>query len=200
MFEKVLTAFIPLFFAIDAIGILPIYMAMTKEVFVDKRRSIVNQAAVTAFLISLVFMYLGKGIFRFLGITIPDFRIAGGILLLIFAITDLLFSDKGQARKNPEETMGVVPIGMPLIIGPGVLTTLLLSVGNNGYNATLIALILNIFIVWIAFNYSGQVIRIITEAGATAVGKVFSLLLAAIAVMMIRLGVTEIMSIARSAQ
>ena len=195
MLSKIFTAFIPLFFAIDVIGILPVYVSMTRDVFVDKRQRIVNQAAITAFMISFGFMYLGKGIFRFLGITIPDFKIAGGILLLIFAINDLLFAQRSRRRGDSVDTMGVVPIGMPLIIGPAVLTTLLLSVGTNGYNATIIALILNILIVWIIFKYSNLVIKTVGEAGATAIGKVFSLLLAAIAVEMIRLGVTEIVAL-----
>jgi multiple antibiotic resistance protein len=192
MLGKIFTAFIPLFFALDVVGILPVFVGMTRDIYIDKRQRIVNQAAITAFMISFGFIYLGKGIFKFLGITIADFKIAGGILLLIFSINDLLFAQRSRRRGNSEETMGVVPIGMPLIIGPAVLTTLLLSVGNNGYNATLIALILNILIVWAVFRHSEFVIKSIGEAGATAIGKVFSLLLAAIAVEMIRLGITDI--------
>jgi multiple antibiotic resistance protein len=193
MLNKILTAFIPLFFAMDVIGILPVFVAMTKDVYVDKRQRIVNQAALTAFMISFGFIYLGNGIFHFLGITIPDFQIAGGILLLIFSINDLLFAQRSRRKSGSEETMGVVPIGMPLIIGPAVLTFLLLSVGSNGYNATLIALVFNILIVWLTFKYSDFAIKAIGDAGATAVGKVFSLLLAAIAVEMIRLGLTFIL-------
>lgn len=192
MLDKIITAFIPLFFAMDVIGILPVFTSMTQDIFIDKRQRIVNQAAITAFMISFSFIYFGKGTFKYLGITIPDFKIAGGLLLLIFSINDLLFAQRSRRRGSSVDTMGVVPIGMPLIIGPAVLTTLLLSVGSNGYNATIIALILNIFIVWIVFLHSEKVIKIIGDAGATAVGKVFSLLLAAIAVEMIRLGVTEI--------
>jgi multiple antibiotic resistance protein len=194
MLGKIFTAFIPLFFAMDVIGILPVYVGMTREIYIDKRQRIINQAAITAFMISFGFIYLGKGIFKFLGVTIPDFKIAGGILLLIFSINDLLFAQRSRRRGNSEETMGVVPIGMPLIIGPAVLTTLLLSVGSNGYNATLIALIINILIVWFVFRHSELFIKAIGEAGATAIGKVFSLLLAAIAVEMIRLGVTDIVA------
>ena len=167
---------------------------MTKDVFVDKRRVIVHQATITSVIISVVFIYLGKEIFRFLGITITDFKISGGILLLVLSISELLFSDNMQRKVHSDENMGVVPIGMPLIIGPGVLTTLLLSVGNNGYNATLLALFANIAIVWLCFTFSDQILRLIREAGAIAVGKVFSLLLAAIAVMMIRVGIFEIIS------
>lgn len=164
---------------------------MTKNIYTDKKRRIINQAAITSVLISVSFIFFGRGIFRFLGITIADFRISGGILLLILSINDLLFSD-GSRRDTTGDSIGIVPIGMPLIIGPGVLTTLLLSVGSNGYNATLIALFLNVALVWLCFIFSDQILKVIREPGATAVGKVFSLLLAAIAVMMIRVGVFEI--------
>jgi multiple antibiotic resistance protein len=191
---KFLTAFIPLFFAIDAIGILPLFMSMTKNILIDKKKVIIRQATLTSLIISVVFIYLGKGIFHFLGITIPDFKIAGGILLLVLSIIDLLFSEQQQRRtaSSSDELLGVVPIGMPLIIGPGVLTTLLLNVDNIGYNATLLALVANIAIVWFCFTYSESILKVIRVAGAIAVGKVFSLLLAAIAVMMIRIGLFEI--------
>lgn len=193
-----LTAFIPLFFAIDAIGILPVFMSMTGDVFIDKKRQIVNQAVVTAFFISFAFMYLGKGVFHFLGIGIADFKIAGGILLLVISTYDLVVARENRNKSNGNtkqmETIGIVPIGMPLIVGPAVLTTLLLLTGQTGYTATTLALIANIFIVWLVFYYSDHIIKVIRHAGAIAIGKVFSLLLAAIAIKMIRLGATEIMT------
>ncbi len=193
---KFLTAFIPLFFAIDAVGILPVFLSMTSDVFIDKRRTIVNQAVITAFFISFAFMYLGKGIFHFLGISISDFKIAGGILLLVISTYDLVTTRENRVRNtsgvDQTETIGIVPIGMPLIVGPAVLTTLLLLTGTSGYTATTTALVVNIFIVWLVFWYSDHIIKIIRRAGAIALGKVFALLLAAIAIKMIRLGATEI--------
>ncbi|MBK9295015.1 MAG: MarC family protein [Oligoflexia bacterium] len=197
--EQFLNAFIPLFFAFDAIGILPVFMSITQDLFIDKKRLILHQAVLTAFFLSLVFIYLGKGIFHFLGITVADFRIAGGILLLVIATYDLIVTRQARAKNNTavtegveEEThVGIVPIGMPLIVGPAVLTTLLLSTGQNGYTATTAALLANIFIVWVVFYYSDKIIKVIRKAGAIAVGKVFSLLLAAIAVKMIRIGILE---------
>jgi multiple antibiotic resistance protein len=189
--DKIFAAFIPLFFAFSAIGILPVYISMTQGVHVEKRREIVNQAGITALAISIGFMALGKFIFQFLGITMADFKVAGGVLLLLFSINDLLF----QMRRGDtgSETMGVVPIGMPLIIGPGVLTTLLLSMGNNGNTATVIALVMNIAIVWFVFWFSDQVIALIGKAGAIAMGKIFALFMAAIGVMMIRVGLMELL-------
>ena len=192
MLESFILAFIPLFFAIDPIGVLPVFASMTKKVFIEKRLRIINQAVVTGFVISVLFILTGKFIFKFLGITISDFKIAGGILLLIIAINDLLFSEQTRRPTMAEETMGVVPIGMPLIIGPAVLTTLLLAVGSQGYGPTFLALVANLFIIWIVFRFSDFLMGLIGEAGATAFAKVFALLLTAIGVMMVRIGMTEV--------
>lgn len=193
-----LTAFIPLFFAIDAVGILPAFMNMTQDLYVEKKRLVLNQAVFTAFFLSIAFIFLGKGIFHFLGITISDFKIAGGVVLLVISTYELVISRESRAKNNgmsakgQETTIGIVPLGMPLIIGPAVLTTLLLSTGQSGYLATVLALIANVIIVWLVFYFSDQILKVIKRAGAVAIGKIFSLLLAAIAIKMIRLGMTEV--------
>ena len=191
--EMFLKAFMPLFFAIDAIGILPAFMSVTGDISVMQRRKVVNQAAVTAFGISVFFIFFGQAIFKLLGITVYDFKVAGGILLLIFSIHDLLFDQGNRRKAGSEDTIGIVPIGTPLIIGPGALTTLLLLVDTTGYTWTMMSLTLNVAIVWVVFFFSDRVIKIITKPGAIAIGKVFALFLAAIAVMLIRSGIEQIL-------
>jgi multiple antibiotic resistance protein len=192
-FQFFLKAFIPIFFAIDAIGIVPLFLAHTDTMMVDTRNRVVNLAALTALAVGVVFLFVGKELFKFLGIQIYDFKIAGGLLLLIFSVQDLLFSDPSKRRTAGDDpNIGVVPIGLPLIVGPGVLTSLLLSVDINGYTPTLAAFIVNIIIVWITFRYATKIISITGRGGAIAVGKVFSLLLGAIAVAMIRSGILGI--------
>ncbi len=188
--ETFLAAFMPLFFAIDAIGILPAFLSVTGDASLIQRRRVVNQAVFTAFGISIFFVFFGQIIFKQLGISVNDFKVAGGLLLLILAVHDLLF-DQGERRKGGGDTIGIVPIGTPLIIGPGALTTLLLIVDTAGYTWTMTSLILNIAIVWVLFYNSDKAIKIITKPGAIAVGKVFSLFLAAIGVMLIRSGIQQ---------
>lgn len=195
MFETFLIAFIPLFFALDAPGILPSFISLTSDISTMRRRVIVNQATITGLLISLFFIYGGKLIFKQLGITVSDFKIAGGLLLLIFSIQDLLFSGNGRKAAGSDEHIGIVPVGTPLIIGPAALTTLLLVVDKVGYTVTIMALALNLFIVWIVFYFSDQIISIIRKPGAIAIGKVFQLFLAAIGIMMIRSGITELLNL-----
>lgn len=151
------------------------------------RNKVIRQSLITAFLVSLGFVAAGKFIFNLLGVSVADFQLAGGALLFIIAIVDLLFPEK--TRSFPKETMGVVPIGIPLIVGPAVLTLLLIIVQAYGYFPTLLCLILNLFIVWFVFSQAHRVLRWIKEGGAKGIAKVSSLLLAAFAMMMIRMGI-----------
>lgn len=191
-FENFLLAFIPLFVAMDVLGTLPLFIGLTEGITDKRRKRLVIEATLTALLISLVFLGSGKLLFSFLGITENDFRIAGGLVLLVLAINDLLFSSD-TARKNPETTVGVVPIGIPLIMGPAALTTILILVDSYGTLWTITSIILNLIIVWIVFRNADRVLRIMGKSGSRAVAKVASLFLAAIAVMMIRVGITEIL-------
>lgn len=191
-FETFLLAFLPLFVAMDVLGTLPLFLGLTEGITEKRRKRLIIEATLTALVISIIFLATGKLLFSFLGITENDFRIAGGLVLLVLAINDLLFSSD-TARKNPESSVGVVPIGIPLIMGPAALTTILIIVDSYGYLWTLTSIALNLIIVWIVFWYADQVLKIMGKAGSRAIAKVASLFLAAIAVMMIRVGITEIL-------
>ncbi|MBM4320651.1 MAG: MarC family protein [Deltaproteobacteria bacterium] len=182
-------SFVSLFVAMDVIGTLPIFLSLTERVEERLKRRVTLQAVLTGGLVGLLFLYLGQWLFRLLGITVADFRVAGGLILLVFAIHDLLFSSLSRRKSSGEATLGVVPIGIPLLVGPAVLTGLLLSADRYGHVPTLVALGLNLAIALLVFGFSRFLIRVLGEAGSKGVGKVASLLLAAIAVMMIRSGV-----------
>lgn len=183
-------AFMPLFFAIDALGILPLFLSITGDALQADVKKILREAIFTAFAVSVVFLFAGKLLFHAFGITADDFRIGGGLVLLLVAILDLLFSNEGQ-RRSPGNEMGVVPIGIPLIIGPAALTTIIISVDRHGIPITLMSLTINLLLTWIIFANSKYLSRILGRGGTRAFGKVASLFLAAIAIMMIRVGVTN---------
>ncbi len=187
-------SFIPLFVAIDVIGLVPIFLALTNEMTEEQKKKLTTQATLTGLIISLVFVFCGRLIFDYLGITENDFRIGGGIVLLVLAVVDLLSTGGETTRHTPDMTVGVVPIGIPLIIGPAALTTLLIIVDSYGYFAAVVALLANMLLVWVVFRYSIFIIRLLGAAGAKAFAKIFSILMAAIAVMMIRLGVVGIIN------
>ncbi|MCR4321554.1 MAG: MarC family protein, partial [Candidatus Brocadiaceae bacterium] len=156
-----------------------------------QKTKIINQSVITALSVSIGFLAIGKVVFSVLGIEIYDFKIAGGLLLLVFAINDLLFSEKG--KRTVTQTMGVVPLGIPLVVGPAVLTSIIVTVDTYGYIPTITSLAVNLVIVWIVFLKSNFIYRLMGEGGSKAFAKVASLLLAAIAVMMIRRGFMDMM-------
>ncbi len=185
--EAVLLAFIPLFVAIDVFGVLPLFVGITEGLNRSQCRTLVVQATATAFSVSVIFLVMGKMVFAFLGITGDDFRVGGGIVLLVLAVYDLLFSH--ETGRAPGPTLGVVPLGVPLIMGPAALTTILYLVDTHGYVVALLSLLANLLVVWLVFNHAAEIIRIVGKAGSQAVAKVAALFMAGIAVMMIRSGI-----------
>jgi len=181
-------SFIPLFVAIDVIGLVPIFISLTNTLDRPQRKRLTTDATLTALGFSIVFIFGGRMIFNFLGITENDFRVGGGIVLLVLAVDDLIFAT--ERGRKPETSIGVVPIGIPLMIGPAALTTLLIIVDAYGYIAAVVSLLANLFVVWFIFRNSDLVIRMVGEAGSKAFAKIAALFMAAIAIMMIRVGLT----------
>jgi len=191
-FKVFILSFIPLFVAIDVLGVVPIFLSLTDGMNSIQKKKLITEATWTALGVSVVFLFGGRMIFNFLGITENDFRVGGGIVLIVLAVNDLIFAS--DRNRTPETSVGVVPIGIPLIIGPAALTTLLILVDSYGYLAAVISLFVNLFLVWLIFRNSALVIRIMGEAGSKAFAKVAALFMAAIAIMMIRVGLTAMIS------
>jgi multiple antibiotic resistance protein len=184
--------FVPLFVSVDAIGTLPIYMSLTEGVSPSNRRSVVITSVITAMVVALLFLFVGEVILRLLGITVVDFMIAGGIILFLISIGDLLAINK-PLKQVSTESLGPVPLGVPLIVGPAVLTTIMVLVREHGFYYTAIATVLNIIIAGIVFLLSEVIMRLLGASGTKIVSKIASLFLAAIAVMMVRRGLTAVM-------
>lgn len=192
MIGNILLAFVPIFVAVDAIGVLPIFISLTEGIEKGEKSRIIFQSVLTAGLIALGFILLGKWVFNLLGITVGDFMVAGGSILFIISINDIINPTK--KRHIPPETLGAVPLGTPLIVGPAVLSTSLILIETYGLIPTLISVTSNLIIAGIIFSFSNAIIRILGEAGARALSKIMSLLLGAIAVMMIRKGILVIIA------
>lgn len=181
-------AFIALFVAIDAVGAVPLLASLTKNLSVTGRQKLVQKSSLAALLIGLVFIFSGQAIFRFLGITENDFRVAGGLLLLIFAVRDLASSSSHQGTDAPEN-VGIVPIAIPLMMGPAALTTLMVGIEEYGTLVTVGSLVLNLGIAWALFSRATWLMKKMGAETSEAIAKISSLFLAAIAVMLIRLGI-----------
>jgi multiple antibiotic resistance protein len=185
--RKFLECFIPLFVTIDPIGLAAIFLALGRDVPVAQRKRIANQATWTGGIVALFFLFLGRGIFIAIGIGEGDFEIAGGLILFIIAMRELT-QPSFQEKSNLPDDFGVVPLGMPLIAGPATITTLLVISRSFGVGMTLLALAVNLGIVALAFAESERLERLVGQTGLRAVSKIIALLLAAIAVHIVRLG------------
>ena len=193
-------SFLPLFVAINAPGIIPVYLAVTEDLTAAQRRRLTLQAILTASLIAVLILFAGQLIFSLLGITVNDLRVGGGLILLVLSISNLLFGDfKRRDPRNLEgldededgesASVGVVPLGIPLIVGPAAITSVLVSREAYGYLPTLTSLSVNMALVWLTLVFSPFIGRVMGPAVSRAVAKVASLFLAAISVALIRAGV-----------
>lgn len=192
--ESFLLSFIPLFVAIDPIGTLPLFLGLTEGFARPEKRKLAFQAVITALLVGLAFSAAGHYIFRVLGITSADFQIAGGILLLIFSIREI----HGRTPKDPhagaaDAFIGIVPLGIPVIAGPAMITTLLILHDEYHFAMITVALAANLIITYVLFAFSDQIIAAVGEAFSKVFAKVVAIILAAIGVMMIRRGLEAIL-------
>ena len=190
MLKSYFLAFVPIFVAVDALGMLPIFMALTHGMAKGQREKLIRHSTATALLVSVSFLFVGKLVLLWLGVTISDFLVAGGAILFIISIRDLL--SYGKDARIPGETAGVVPLAVPLIVGPAVLTTSLILLGSVGIFPTLFSLIANILLCGVILHFSLALSKILGTTGSHTLSKIFNLLLAAIGVMLIRRGAQEI--------
>ena len=182
--------FVPLFVAMDAIGVLPILVPLTQDMKAKERSRTVRLAVITALGLGLGFVAVGKGVFLLLGIEVADFLVAGGIILFLLAAKDLITGKMVEAQASVgADMLGVVPLGTPLVVGPAVLTTLLILIDQYSIIIVIVSFILNLTIGWLLFTQANRVVRFLGQGGVRATSKIVSLFLAAIAVKMIRQGV-----------
>lgn len=180
--------FIPLFVAIDIIGMVPLFLSLSQGLGDQEKSKAINVSVVAALAIGFIFIFAGQRIFDVIGITENDFRVGGGVLLALIALSDLLVAGSEERRKTTTD-IAIVPLAVPLILGPAALASLILLTAQFGYGWVAIALVINLALVWLALTYSRLIKRVIGEGGALALAKVFSILLLAYGVMMIRVGI-----------
>jgi multiple antibiotic resistance protein len=208
-----LLIFLPLFVVVDPAGTLPGYVALTTHYDNEQRRKIARRATVVAGITGVLFIVLGQAVFAFLGVKFADFQIAGGILLVILAILDLLSPGKPavEAMKGDStEAVGIVPLAVPLIVGPATMTTSLLLVNTysksyneqwgSPYGQILVmvmvsaALVLNLVILFVGMWFSNRIIAIVGRNTMAVINKIVMILIAAIAVSLIRQGIMSIVA------
>jgi multiple antibiotic resistance protein len=184
--ENFFVAFIPVFVAIDPIGLVALFMGLGTSASPQQRKHQAVLGIFTGLGVAIGFIFLGKIIFSALGITVADFQIAGGLILLILATRELVTF--GPPDRGGADEFGIVPLGMPLIAGPALLTALLILIDTVGIAFTLVSLLVNLAIVAVALCNADRFSRWMGKQGLRGVSKIIALLLAAIAVSLIRRG------------
>lgn len=160
-----------------------------------------RRATLVAAAILFVFAFVGRYLLSALGITVPAFSIAGGILLLLISI-DMLFGRTSRTKETPEEGMeallgsdiSVFPLAIPIVAGPGAIATVVLYMSQAGTDASkvisvLAALTISLVAVYLSMRLSGVVLVLLRETGVHVVGRVMGILLAALAVQFILNGI-----------
>ena len=184
-------AFVPIFMAVNAFGLLPLFVGLTEGMTLHERRRAIGQSVLTAAAVAVVFVFLGKSLFAVMGIMVEDFMIAGGAVLFLIAAHDVIAATE-LAHRVVEPGVGAVPLGVPLIVGPAVLTTSLILVDVYGYGPTLVSIVVNVALAGALLWLAEPLTRLLGAAGTKVMTKVSSLILAAIAVMLIRRGVLDV--------
>jgi len=188
-----LSLFLPLFVAMDPLGILPAFVQMTSNLSVQRRQKVLNGSILLAGVVGILFIPLGPRILLALGLKVGDFQIAGGLLVLVIALRDIVWEQKMFSMDDSSDnSIGIVPIGIPLLVGPAVLATLILLGNRFIFWEIAGSLLLNLLIAWIIFRNASYLMKFMGVTGSKAVSKLSALLLSAYAVMMIRLAITSI--------
>ena len=181
MLPALTKSIISLFIIVDPLGNIPIFIGLTENLEKEKRKRVFHTATITGFILLLAFAVAGREILNIFGITLESFMIAGGILLLIIAIRILVMGSWEEPYTTPE-SIGVVPIAVPLLVGPGAITTAILNLQEFGILITTISVIIVFTFVWLVLRYIEPIYKILGENGSVVIARVMALLIAAIAV------------------
>ena len=185
--ESFLRAFIPLFMAFDGVGLLPFFWGVTQRLNSGQRQRAIIEAVVTASLVAAGFLLVSRWVFSLMGLELADIMVAGGAILIVLCLRELLLTEEMPRVQisNP----GVVPLGVPLLSGPAVLTTVLLVRNQYGWGATVVALAANMAVIWAILRAAAWLMPRLGQHGSEIISKISSVILTAFGVMLIRRGV-----------
>lgn len=190
--SAIITAWVTLFVVIDPPGLAPLFIALTQGMTDERRRRIGWRATVIAAILLTLFGLIGENILRVIGISLPAFRIAGGILLFLTAL-DMLFERRTERREgqhpNDDHDPSVFPLATPLLAGPGALATMILLVGNDPgalHTLTILLVMLSVLALnMVLFLLAGPISRALGRTGTMVVTRLLGMLLAALSIQFI---------------
>jgi len=193
-FYPFLKSLIALFIITDSPGNLPFFLGLTEDQTLAEKRKTFGVAAATGFILLLTFLFVGMAALDLFDVTLNDFKIAGGILLLLIAVEIML---RGKLNIEHKEDMGVVPMGCPLLVGPGAITTSIVLLKLYGYTVVISAIVACFVLIWLILYYADFIHKILGKNGSLIITKVAAIMIAAIAVQFIRQGIMAVFTIPR---
>jgi multiple antibiotic resistance protein len=187
--SELIKSVIALFIIVDPLGNIPIFTGLTENMAADSRKKVYNTAVLVGVILLLVFAFTGNVILQLFGLSIWSFEVAGGILLLIIAIR-ILISGVHETAESPE-SIGAVPIAIPLLVGPGAITTTIFNLQAYGTIIAIVAVVAVLSLTWIILRYINGIYKFLGKTGSLVIARVMALLIAAIATQYILTGVTH---------
>jgi multiple antibiotic resistance protein len=182
-------ALVTLFVIMDPPGMVPIFLALTGKLPVRERNRAAWQAVALAGGVIAVFAVVGQPLLRYLGIDLPALQGAGGLLLLLVALELLTGKADDPASQQATSNIALVPLGTPLLAGPGAIVATMLFVRRAHTSGDFVAIALGIFVVlllvWVVLRFSGSIVRVLRPSGIEVLTRIAGLLVAAIAVQLI---------------
>ncbi|AFZ70861.1 membrane protein, MarC family [Caldisphaera lagunensis DSM 15908] len=192
--RELINSIIMLFVVLDPFTVVPFYIPTANLLPKEKRKKFLNTLILAAVFMLLAFTIIGDYIFKILGVTFNDFRVAAGLILLVYAISSLFDIEIGAPKNNIEdiEKEAIVPLATPLLAGPGSISTVLYIRYSYGYPIAIITIFINIVLAYLIL-YAGQyILKYLGEHGALLVDKFMSLILAGFAISIIRASIMSI--------
>ena len=184
-------AVISLFIVVDPLGNIPIFISLTDRMSDTERKRTFQRATITGAILLFFFALLGQQIFILFGISMRSFMIAGGILLLLIAVK-MLVTGKWEESEESPESVGIVPMAIPLLVGPGAITTTILNIRIFNLTITILSILIVFFAVWMILRFIDPIYRLLGKAGSMVISRVMALIIAAIAIEYILNGIQEI--------
>lgn len=197
-----------IFFLVDPFAAIPAFLSITAGVNSDRRRRMARKGSITCFIVLTIFALAGRLIFRMFGITLPAFEIAGGLILLLIGI-DMLEAKRSPTQESSDETQeavskedaGIVPLGIPMLAGPGAISSVMVLVAQAPSRWQLTAIVVAIGITALAsygiLSGADRVRRVLGETGIRILVRIMGLLLVALAMQFFVNGLTDLGVIAR---
>ncbi|MEM2972357.1 MAG: MarC family protein [Candidatus Bathyarchaeia archaeon] len=183
-------AVVSLFIIVDPIGNLPILISLTQNMPEDRRRNAFRTATITGLILLLSFASVGQQILALFGVSLHNFMVAGGILLLIIAVKILIAGGWEDEDATPE-SVGAVPIAVPLLVGPGAITTTIINIQAYGFPVTIASVLITFAFVWFIFKFIDSIYAFLGRTGSLVIARVMALLIAAIAIRYILEGLSH---------